>query len=124
MCTSLLYALVWGALWLFGKMKTVKHLRVRAVPFYAVLTLLAILWAATKSLGEIGALNFWSLAVWAGTILFVLLSLASLALAVSVPQQEIHKAVRLHSLLVSLACCTVAIFFSAWHLVGLRLWAP
>jgi hypothetical protein len=52
------------------------------------------------------------------------LSLASLAFAVSVPKAEIHKGVRIHSLLVSMACCVLTLFFSAWHLIGLRLWAP
>lgn len=124
MGTALLYALVWGLLWIFRRMKEVRHLRVRAVPFYAVVTFLAVLFCSSKAVDEIGRFNFWSFAVFGGTILFALLSLASLALAVSVPKQEIHKAVRIHSLLVSSACCIVTLFFSAWHLIGLRLWAP
>jgi hypothetical protein len=68
-------------------------------------------------------LNLWSFLVFVGTIAFAVLSLVSLALAVSVPQTEIHKGVRIYSLLVSMACCIVTIFFSAWHLIGLRLWA-
>jgi len=44
-------------------------------------------------------------------------------LALRVPKAEIHRGVRIHSLLVSLACCVVAIFFASWGLIGLRLWA-
>jgi hypothetical protein len=54
---------------------------------------------------------------------FALLSLTGLAFAANVPKTEIHKWVRIHSLLVSVACCIVTIFLSAWHLIGLRLWA-
>jgi hypothetical protein len=61
--------------------------------------------------------------VFLATLLFALLSLVGLFLAVRVPKTEIHNGVRIHSLLVSLACCIVTIFFSAWHLIGLRLWA-
>jgi CubicO group peptidase (beta-lactamase class C family) len=124
MASSLLFALVWGLLWLFRRMKDVKHLRVRAMPLLAVLSLLGVLFSFTKATADIGVLNFWSLSIFAGTILFALLSLVSLALAVSVPREEIHKGVRIHSLLVSTACCIITLFFSAWHLIGLRLWAP
>lgn len=123
MGSALLYALVWLLLWLFGKLKGVKHLRVRVVPLLAVLCLLIVLFAFGKAFGEIGESNFWPALVFVGTILFAVLSLAGLALAVGVPREEIHKWVRIHSLLVSVACCIVTIFFSAWHLIGLRLWA-
>jgi CubicO group peptidase (beta-lactamase class C family) len=127
MASSLLFAVAWGLLWLFRRLrglKGVKHLPVRAVPFFAVLSLLAVLFASGKAIENIGALNFWSFLIFVGTILFAGLSLVGLALAVSVPRTEIHKAVRIHSLLVSMACCIVTLFFSAWHLIGLRLWAP
>ncbi|HXY25090.1 MAG TPA: serine hydrolase domain-containing protein [Candidatus Acidoferrum sp.] len=124
MVSALLFALVWGLRWLFGKLRGVKHLRVRVAPLLAILSLLAVLFAFSKATDEIGVMNFWAIVVFAGTILFTLLSLASLALAVSVPKEEIHKGVRIHSLLVSLACCILTLFLSAWHLIGLRLWAP
>lgn len=123
MASALLYALVWLLLWVFGKLKGVKHLRVRGVPLLAVLSLLAVVFAFGKATSDIGVLNFWSLVIFVGTVLFALLSLTGLAFAVSVPKTEIHKWVRIHSLLVSAACCIVTIFLSAWHLIGLRLWA-
>jgi CubicO group peptidase (beta-lactamase class C family) len=124
MASAPLFALVWGLLWPFGKLKGVKHLRVRAVPLFAVLSLVGILYSFNKATGDISVLNLWSLLIFVGTVAFALLSLAGLALSVSVPREEIHKAVRIHSLLVSAACCIVTLFLSAWHLIGLRLWAP
>jgi hypothetical protein len=123
MGSTLLFALVWLLQLLFGKLKGVKHLRVRAVPLFAVLSLLAVLVAFSKTASDIGELNFWSLVVCAGTVLFTLLALAGLAFALNVPKTEIHAGVRIHSLLVSVACCIVTLFLAAWHLIGLRLWA-
>jgi len=128
MATALPYALFWGALLLLArfikKLKGVKHVRVRAVPFFSVLSLLVVVFAFTKATNEIGAFNFWSFLIFVASIAFALLSLVGLALAVSVPRAEIHNWVRIHSLLVSMACCIVTLFLSAWHLIGLRLWAP
>lgn len=123
MGSALLFALVWGVRLLFGKMKEVKHLRVRVVPVFAMLSFLAAIFSFSKAVEDVGVLNFWSVVVFLATLLFALLSLISLALVVGVPKAEIHAGVRIHSLLVSLACCIVTVFFAAWHLIGLRLWA-
>jgi hypothetical protein len=128
LATALPYALFWGS-WLllarfFKGIRRLKHVRVRAVPFFAVLTLLLVVFAFSKATSDIGTFNFWSFLIFVGTIAFALLSLAGLALAVGVPRAELHKWARIHSLLVSTACCIVTIFFSAWHLIGLRLWVP
>jgi len=124
MASALLFALIWGLRWLFGRLKGVQHLRVRVVPVLAVLSLLCVVFGFTKATDDIGVMNFWAVVVFAGTILFAVLSLLGLALAVNVPKAEIRKGVRIHSLLVAMACCVATLFFSAWHLIGLRLWAP
>jgi hypothetical protein len=128
MASALPYSVFWGFLLLLrkliGRPKRVRHLRVRVVPLFAVLILLAVLYTFSKVTDSIGELNLWSFTLFTGTVLFALLSLASLALAVSVPKAEIHNWVRIHSLLVSMACCIMTLFFSAWHLIGVRLWAP
>jgi CubicO group peptidase (beta-lactamase class C family) len=128
MAAALPYALFWG-LWLLlarfiKKVKRMKHVRVRAVPLFAVLSLLLVLFAFTKVTDNIGTFNFWSFLVWIMTIVFMVLSLVGLALAVSVPKAGIHKGERIYSLLASSACCIVTLFLSAWHLIGVRLWAP
>jgi CubicO group peptidase (beta-lactamase class C family) len=124
MLTSVPYALIWLALKLFGKMKDVQHLSVRVVPLLAVLSLAPIPFCFKALHGSaIGTLNLFTVGIYAATILFALLSLLGLVLAVRVPKAEIHRGVRIHSLLVSLACCIVVLFFASWGLIGLRLWA-
>ena len=124
MITSVLFALVWILRKIFGRMKEVKHFSVRAAPLLAILSLAVVVFAFVKATNDLGAVNGWAVLVFAGMILFLLLSVVGLVMALRVPKAEIHRWVRIHSLLVSLACCVVAVFFASWHLIGLRLWAP
>lgn len=124
MASALLFAVVWVLRWLFRRMKGVPHVRVRAVPLLATLSFAGVIFCAMQLGGpEFGTQNPWTLSIFLFSILFPLLSVTGLVLAVRVPREEIHGGVRIHSLLVSLACCCVSAFFAAWHLIGLRLWA-
>jgi CubicO group peptidase (beta-lactamase class C family) len=125
MATSLLFAPV-SILWkIFGGMKGVRHLAVRGVPALATLCLLAVPYCFTRLSGtQIGTVNLWTVGIFLGTSSFPLLSLLGLWLARTVPKEEIHKGVRIHSLLVSLACCVVTAFMASWGLLAVRLWAP
>jgi hypothetical protein len=124
MLSTLPFALIWLARKLIGKMKDVQHLIVRVVPLLAVFSLVAISFCFNALHGSaIGTLNLFTVGIYAATILFALLSPLGLVLALRVPKAEIHPGVRIHSLLVSLACCVVALFFVSWGLIGLRLWA-
>ncbi|MGB6497310.1 MAG: serine hydrolase domain-containing protein [Candidatus Acidiferrum sp.] len=125
MATSLLFAVVWILRKLFGAMKSVQHLSVRVLPLLATLSLMGLAFCFTKLGGaDTGKFTIWTAGLFSLSILFPLLSLYGLWLAVRVPKNEINAGTRIHSLLVSLACCTVALFVASWHLIGLRLWAP
>jgi CubicO group peptidase (beta-lactamase class C family) len=125
MGTSLLFAVSWIFRRLFGGMKDVRHLAVRAIPLLATLSFVALVFCFTKLGGaDTGRLTGWTAGIFLSSLLFPLLSLYGLFLAVRVPKNEIHNATRIHSLLVALACCVVAVFIASWHLIGLRLWAP
>jgi len=123
LASSLLYAIFWILLWLLRRLKEVKHLRVRVIPFIAVLALIISFFCGGKSIDTLGAFGLWSVLFFLGSIAFAALSLVGLYLAVSVPRDEIHPAIRIHSLLVSLAACLLTIFLAHWHLLALRLWA-
>jgi CubicO group peptidase (beta-lactamase class C family) len=125
MLTSLPFALVWLVRKLFGAMKEVRHLRVRVVPLLATLAFLIVPVCVTQLNGpQIGALNGWTAGIFLGTFLFPLLSIIGFVLVLRVPKEEIHRGVRIHSLLVSSACCVLTGFLLSWHLLALRLWAP
>jgi CubicO group peptidase (beta-lactamase class C family) len=125
MATSLLFAPVWILWKIFGGMKSVWHLAVGGAPALATLCLLAVPYCFKRLSGtQIGTVNLWTVGIFLGTLLFPLLSLLGLAVAKAIPKEEIHNAVRIHSLLVSLACCVVTAFMASWGLLAVRLWAP
>jgi CubicO group peptidase (beta-lactamase class C family) len=125
MLTSLPFALVWLVRKLFGAMKEVRHLRVRVVPLLATLVFLIVPVCVTQLNGpQIGTFNRWTAGIFLGTFLFPLLSILGFVLVLRVPKDEIHRGVRIHSLLVSSACCMLTGFLLSWHLLALRLWAP
>ena len=123
LASSLLYSIFWGLLWLLRQLNEVKHLNVRAVPFFASLTLVISFFCGEKSVETLASFILWPVLFFLGTITFAVLSLIGLYLAVAAPRAEIHPAIRIHSLLVSLACCILTIFLAHWHLLALRLWA-
>jgi CubicO group peptidase (beta-lactamase class C family) len=125
MLTSLPYALVWLFMKLVGAMKDVRHLSVRVAPLLATLSLLLVPLCLSRLGGaQIGSFNLWTFGIFLGTFFFPILSVIGLVLVLQVPKEEIHRGVRIHSLLVSSACCVLTGFFLSWHLLALRLWAP
>jgi len=124
MASAVLFAVVWIIRWLFRKMKGARHLAVRIVPLLAVLTFLVILFAFGTLFDGTEDKSPGAIILYLATMLFPILSVAALIMALRVPRSEISRGVRIHSLLVSLACCILAVFLASWHLVGLRAWAP
>jgi len=122
MVSSLPYALIWLFLKLVGAMKDAHQLSVLVVPLLATLSLLIVPLCLTKLSGaQIGSFNLWTAGIFLGTFFFPLLSIFGLVLRV--PKEQIHGGVRIHSLLVSSACCVLTGFLWSWHLLALRLWA-
>ncbi len=125
MLTSIPFALVWLIRKLAGAMKEVRHLSVRVVPLLATLAFLIVPVCFMKLNGpQIGTFNLWTAGILLGTFSFPLLSIIGLVLVLRVPKDEILRGVRIHSLLVSAACCVITGFLLSWHLLALRLWEP
>src|SRR5260370_32485816 len=123
--TTLPCALFWLIMKLVGTMKEVRHLSVRVAPLLATLSLLIVPLCLMRLNGaQIGSSNLWTFGIFLGTFFFPLFSIVGLVLVLRVPKEEIHRALRIHSLLVSSACSLLAAFFWSWHLLALRLWAP
>src|SRR5690242_16941866 len=114
--SSVLYALVWIFQWSLGWLKGRWSIAIRLVPLLAVACLALAFISCVNTLNDLGQLNLWSLLVFAGTALFMPLSLFGLWLAVAIPRAEIHRAARIHSLIVSLACCTLSVFLASWQI--------
>jgi len=125
MITSLLFALIWVPRKLFRRMQDVRHIYVRALPLLAVLSFVAMVALFFRAVGggNPGARNFTSEGFCAATWVFAGLSVGSLLAALRSFSLEIHRGVRIHSLLVALACFGVTAYLAYWNIIGLRLWA-
>jgi hypothetical protein len=77
-----------------------------------------------QSMADVATKNPRTVGVWLLGWAFAVLSAAALVQAVRVLRRgDLRRGVRLHALLVALACCGLAAYLWHWHLIGLRLWA-
>jgi CubicO group peptidase (beta-lactamase class C family) len=125
MLSSPLFALIWIPRKVFGRMKGVKHLQVRAVPLLAVLSLVGAFFSFLRAVsgGNPGARDLASVSFCIGTWTFAFLSAWGWFLALRAFSLEMNRVVRIHSLLVAIACCGIAAYLAYWHIIGLQLWA-
>jgi CubicO group peptidase (beta-lactamase class C family) len=125
MASAVAFALFWFPRLLLRRMKGTKQLAVRAVPLAAVLWLVAVVLLAILSpVWLLGAYDILSVGVWLAGWLFLLFSVWAVLLALRPGARDAGRAVWIHSLLVSIACCGIAGYLLYWHWIGLRLWAP
>ncbi len=125
MQTSVVFAVIWIPRKVFGRLKGAPHLAVRILPLLATTSLLAAFaMALTSSPVNLARPGFASITYCLGTIAFAILSVASLALALISTRWPINRGVRIHSILVAVACVGITSYLAYWHQIGLRLWLP
>jgi CubicO group peptidase (beta-lactamase class C family) len=126
LASSVVAALVWLPRLLFRRRKGPRQVAVRAAPLAAVLWLaLMILLVIFSPIWLLGAYDILSVGVWLAGWLFLFFSIGALLLALGpAARRSAPRAVWIHSLLVSIACCGIAGYFLYWHWIGARLWAP
>jgi len=122
-----LFALVWGARWLLGRMSGVPDLHLRILPLLAVLSLGAIVVepfiARDDFFGRFGHPTIWSVGFTILTWALAAFSLAGLLAVLRADRRRTNRWALLHSLVVS-ALLTVATLYLGWHgLIGWRPWA-
>ena len=125
MATSILFALVWIPMKLLGKIKGAGSLSARYVPLLAAVSLGAAVLLLNAIPGwYAGTYNILTVGIWLLTWVFAGLSVWGLWLSVRSFTGDVKPAVRIHSLLVSIACCGITAYLAWEHLIGIRLWAP
>ncbi|MGH7949932.1 MAG: serine hydrolase domain-containing protein [Candidatus Binataceae bacterium] len=125
MLSSVLFALIWIPRKMFGRMRGVKHLSVRLVPLLATIALL--LFIALPMNGSpivLAQPNAITIATFAASIAFAVLSILALVLAVRSFRWEMNRFTRIHSCLVAAACFGLTWYFAYWGMIGFRTWAP
>jgi CubicO group peptidase (beta-lactamase class C family) len=125
MFSSIVAAPIWIAGRLQGRMRTATYRLLWVVPLLAVVAFAASYYPAfvyAKPL-DLTRPDWVTLALFIGSYLFAILSLAGLVLAIRSLRLPISLAVRIHSLLVSCACAGLAWYLAYWGFIGLRIWA-
>ncbi|HEV2490630.1 MAG TPA: serine hydrolase domain-containing protein [Candidatus Acidoferrales bacterium] len=118
------FALVWIPRKLFRRMSDVPLLSIRWMPLAAMAALAGAFAAINAAPGWLsGAPNIYTISFCVLTWLFAALSLVSLILCLlALRNGEIKPIVRVHSLLVALACCGIASWLGWFGFIGLRMW--
>lgn len=124
MVSALLFFLIWGFRPRHYRGETkLPLLRVRSVPLLAVVFLFAAFFSIMgQDPLKLAKISFPSVGFFLFTVSYALCSVVGLLLALRYLQEPaISKGVRIHSLLVSIACVGFMIF--CWPLIGVRFWA-
>lgn len=127
MLSSVAFALVWVPRKVFGRMRSVECLSLRAMPVLATLSfvfaqLLPAL-ASEHAIERFGRFTPWSLGLFASTWAFAVLSVAGVVLALRFRNRQIRRLVWWHGFAASLILTAVALYLGYWGLIGQRSWA-
>jgi CubicO group peptidase (beta-lactamase class C family) len=128
MGTSPVFALIWVALKIVWRIRGVRPraawpVPLLATPLLAVLSGVAALAFVSMIRGwEDATMNYKTAGVCAATWAFAGFSVAGLLLSLGSLRLEINRFARIHSLLVSVACCGMTWYLAAWHMIGFRFW--
>jgi hypothetical protein len=128
MLSAVLFSVVWAPRKLFGRMRGVRHLSVRALPLVAVLWLAAafailIAGSAAYPIQRFGTPTVWSVGFCMLTWLFAGTAVVGLVQAVRARRWKVNRWVRRHALAVSVANVVVVGYLGYWGIIGLRTWA-
>ncbi len=121
-----LFALVWVPRALFGRLRGLRTLVVRAVPLLAVLCFLGLglllVAASADAIPRLGKVTFWSVGVTVLSVIFAFFSLLGLGLAARAPAGEMNRWARRYCLALSAANVTVAAYLAYFGWIGVRTW--
>jgi CubicO group peptidase (beta-lactamase class C family) len=127
MMSSLVFALVWMPRKMFGCMRAVGCLSVRALPLLATLSMVGAL-VLRQFLGEdviarLGQVTPWSVGLFGSSLAFAVFAVLGVAQALRFRNREIRRWVWWHSFVTSAVLTIVAMYLAYWGVIGWRAWA-
>ena len=126
--TSILTAIVWIPMWLFGR-KGIRFKRARAFPLLWAVSFLGLLFIfiASQEVGDalanLGNPTAWSMGIFIGGILLVVFAIASAITAFQSFGRDMNRVARIHSLLTTIGILFITGYLGYWGMLGLRTWA-
>ncbi len=125
MLSSPLYALVWGARKLLGKLRNGGPMSVRVMPLLSTLSLvvfLGLFFVNRDDAWTLGVCSWVTVGIMFSSIIFALAAAGSLYFVYRGRPAAMNLLAYWHSVLVTTAVAVVAIYMGYWGLIGLRLW--
>lgn len=125
MLSSPIFALVWGAKKLLGKLHNAGPLSVRAVPLLSTLfygAFWGLIFFSRENLWALGDCCAASVGIMLSSIAFALTAATSLYFVYRHRHAPMNRIAYGHSVLVAVAVSTVAVYMAYWGFIGLRLW--
>jgi hypothetical protein len=124
--TIVLFALIWIPRLIFGRLRGVRHLSLRVLPFIAVLCLAccALIFMVSENdfLERFGNATPYSVGFTVLTITFAAASMLGLFAAVRADRREMNRGAYWHSLLSSLLLSVATVYLIYWGMIGYRSW--
>ena len=124
MISALAAALFWAVAALIRRSGGTAELALKLMPVAPVLVLLALRRLVIISSDfQLATLDWRSLGLFLGTILFALLSVVSMVISLAlIRSHRLGIFARIHGAAVSLACTATALYLASWGLIGIRTW--
>lgn len=124
LASAILVALIWAARAMFGKTRNAAANRLRATVLIAVLTIPAFMaLVATADFSTLGVVSPRTVAIFIFSLLVPLLAFVALGASTRAPAAAVGRAVKVHSVLISLAVFGFALLLVMTGFAGLRTWA-
>ena len=126
MLSSPLFALVWSARKLLGKLRNAGPLSVRVMPLLSTLSMgafLGLFFICRNDIWTLGVCSWATVGIMLSSIAFALTAAASLYVVYRERSTPMNRMAYWHSVLVASAVAAVAVYYGYWGLIGLRLWA-
>ena len=127
MLSSVAFALVWVPRKIFGRMRGVECIGVRAMPVLATLSIvgtqLSVMLAGEDMIERLGRITPWSVSLFASTLASAVFAVLGLVLAWRCRNRPIRRWVWWHAFAASLILTVVAVYLGRYGIVGWRPWA-
>lgn len=124
LASGIVAALVWAPRAMFGKARNVAANRLRATVLIAVLAIPGLVaLVVTADVSKLGVVSARTVAIFIFSVLVPALALVALSASARAPKAVVGRAVKVHSVLISLAALGLALVLIITGFAGLRTWA-